>query len=875
MAIFDRWCAGVLLALAMASAPAVAQQVLPHRIGADTRMLDLTGALGVIEDDDSSLTAAQAAARADSGNIRVEAHPQGPIFRRNSDNTLWIRLDVLADPAAPADWVLVVGWPIHEHVQLFTQAADGSWTGSAPSGTAVAFTQRPVNDRNFAFRVRIPPGQRTAMLLRIQDSGEAPITAELWQAGALRDSEKTTEGLYFLYFGLFGGMLLYNLLLFVVVRDRRYLIYLGFITSVAIAVAGNTGIGARYVWGDWGFWWNNRATNLGYSVLMVFSVAFTRRILSTRRRLPRGDKVLLGIAWMAALAATAAATLPKHMGDALLLPAAFAMGVTTTGFSILGVIRRWPGAAYFCAACVSFQLAAVIGAARFFTPLPWPVTVPGAVAFGSALEMILLSLALADRINEERRQKERAQAQSMAILRASQALSSETRMDRLHARLCQVMADVTGASAVHFVLYDADSRQWSVFAPGAGAERISADEAAARGLLPLSALRVVEELQQPIVVEDALTDARFRQDPAFAGAARCSLLALPIFLHGALTAVLLLENRSRRGAFSELALGAVEAVAGPLAVSLENVQLYEHLERRVADQTRELRETQRELVATARRAGRAEVANNVLHNVGNVLNSVNTSAEVVSSRIRESRTQGLARAVDLMNEHAGSIGEFISKDPRGKTLPGYLNKLVEELAREREDVVSELDRLMNSVNHIKAVVAMQQSHAGASSVLEMVRPADLLEEALHMSADATVRHEVTVLRQCDEVPALLLDKPRVLQVLVNLIGNATQAMESVPRESRRIAVSCGLVLDDRERLRIAVRDEGEGIPPENLARIFSHGFTTREQGHGFGLHSCALAALEMGGTLVAHSDGVGRGAVFTLDLPVSRAEQLQ
>jgi signal transduction histidine kinase len=284
----------------------------------------------------------------------------------------------------------------------------------------------------------------------------------------------------------------------------------------------------------------------------------------------------------------------------------------------------------------------------------------------------------------------------------------------------------------------------------------------------------------------------------------------------------------------------------------------------------QLRETQGELVTTARQAGMAEIANNVLHNVGNVLNSVNVSAGLVSSKMRDSKARGLAKAVQLMNEHAADLGDFLTRDEKGKMLPAYLNKLVAALATEQQSVVEELGSLTKSIDHIKDIVATQQSYAGASSVVEAVQVRDLLEDALRMNAGAMARHQVTVIKEFADVPLLLLDKPRLLQILVNLIGNAKQAMDSVIDRPHQMTLRMDVAnLVDRGNLRVRVEDNGEGIAPENMARLFVHGFTTRKNGHGFGLHSCALAAKEMGGRLLAHSDGAGKGAAFTLELPIN------
>ena len=284
-----------------------------------------------------------------------------------------------------------------------------------------------------------------------------------------------------------------------------------------------------------------------------------------------------------------------------------------------------------------------------------------------------------------------------------------------------------------------------------------------------------------------------------------------------------------------------------------------------------LQETQTQLLVTARQAGMAEIANNVLHNVGNVLNSVNVSAGLVNSAMRDSKAGGLIKAVQLMDEHAADLGNFLTCDEKGKRLPGYLNKLAVALAAERQSVVEELGSLTKSVDHIKDIVAIQQSYSGAANVIETVQVGELLEEALRMHAGALARHQVTVIKEFAEIPPIPLDRSHLLQIMVNLIANAKQAMDDVADRPRRMTlrVDAG---DDGRRLRIRVEDGGVGIAPENLTRLFVHGFTTRKGGHGFGLHSCALAAKGMGGTLAAQSDGPGKGATFTLELPIQAVE---
>ena len=299
----------------------------------------------------------------------------------------------------------------------------------------------------------------------------------------------------------------------------------------------------------------------------------------------------------------------------------------------------------------------------------------------------------------------------------------------------------------------------------------------------------------------------------------------------------------------------------------------ETLETRVRDRTAELEKVHRQLVDASRRDGMAEVATNVLHNVGNVLNSVNVSAGLLTEKMRSSKAPNLARAVALMGEHKDDLGAFLTEDERGSRLPGYLVNLGEHLAREQADTLNELGSLSENVEHIKAIVATQQGYAKAVAPLEPVSLSDLVEDALRLNAAALSRHEVQVVRELVDLPPIVVDRHKVLQILVNLVQNAKQALDEANARDRRLTVR--ITRAANERVRIEISDNGIGIQEQHLTKIFAYGFSTKKDGHGFGLHGSALAAKEMGGSLRSHSDGPGQGATFALDLPLKTAEVTQ
>ena len=315
-------------------------------------------------------------------------------------------------------------------------------------------------------------------------------------------------------------------------------------------------------------------------------------------------------------------------------------------------------------------------------------------------------------------------------------------------------------------------------------------------------------------------------------------------------------------------LSSAQRLTGEAGQPLGALAVVEDItERRLAEQ--ELERVHKLLLVASRDAGMAEVATNVLHNVGNVLNSVNVSASIVSERIRKSKCVGLARVAALLSEHASDLTSFLAGS-QGSHMPVYLQELAADLIAERDAAGAELAVLRGNVEHIKEIVAMQQSYARRGGVAEMVDIRTLVEDGLRMNEGAFSRHGVSVVRDFQEVPLITVDRHKVLQILVNVIRNAKYACDESTSAEKRVTVRVRAV--DGTML-ISITDTGVGIPPENLERIFSHGFTTRKDGHGFGLHSCALAAKDLGGSLRGESAGRGQGATFTLTLPLTRTEQ--
>jgi len=297
------------------------------------------------------------------------------------------------------------------------------------------------------------------------------------------------------------------------------------------------------------------------------------------------------------------------------------------------------------------------------------------------------------------------------------------------------------------------------------------------------------------------------------------------------------------------------------------------LTQEIADHQQTQRERERlyrELMQSSRQAGMAEVATGILHNVGNVLNSVNVSANLLFDRLDSSSVDSLNKGADLLDRHRENLREFVTQDERGKQFAAFLKQLATRISSERQSQQLELRSLIENVQHVSEIINMQQSYATLGGMKEPVQLADVIEDALKINDSGLHRHGVELMRQFQDVPAVVTERHKVLQILVNLISNAKYALSASASDDKRMTIS---LTSDEETVRIVVGDNGVGIARENLTKIFAHGFTTKKEGRGFGLHSSALAAKEMGGQLTVASDGLGRGATFTLAIPLVSTDQ--
>ncbi|MDI6400891.1 triple tyrosine motif-containing protein, partial [Balneolaceae bacterium ANBcel3] len=301
-------------------------------------------------------------------------------------------------------------------------------------------------------------------------------------------------------------------------------------------------------------------------------------------------------------------------------------------------------------------------------------------------------------------------------------------------------------------------------------------------------------------------------------------------------------------------------------VALRTRELYES-NRELRDALDEVKSMRNEMVDKAHKAGMADLATGVLHNLGNILTSVTTSANMIESTVQSSKHKSLKRANQLLRENMENIETFIKDDPRGKVLLEYYLELEKPLDMEAEKLLEHVKRMIEKVKLITDVVAAQQRFARAGEVTELLSLEKIVEDSLKIQEDTIEKRSVKVVKEFGNVEKVMAGRSKLIHVLINLVKNAYEAMAHMPSDKKIITMR---TWQDTDKVYLSIGDSGEGLSKEELVKVFSHGFTTKEDGHGFGLHSSSNYMKEMGGEMKVESDGKGEGATFILIFPRNR-----
>ncbi|MFE8605402.1 trifunctional serine/threonine-protein kinase/ATP-binding protein/sensor histidine kinase [Archangium violaceum] len=468
---------------------------------------------------------------------------------------------------------------------------------------------------------------------------------------------------------------------------------------------------------------------------------------------------------------------------------------------------------------------------------------------------------------------------ALTLVKAQQAISSEIVLERLVDTLIRVALETAGAQRGALLLLRQDTLEVAAIVDSTPGRAPLPEDPARR--LPWTLLTYVRRSGSHVLLNDISLPHAFSNDPYFShGGARC-LLCLPLGRGEALGGVLYLENDLTTEAFSPSRISLLKHIASQASISVENARLYEEvrraetalrqsndeLERRVEARTRELKQAQAHLMETARVVGMEEIASNILHDAGNALTSVVVDSDLLRRTVDESRVGRVKQVVGMMDARREDLGDFLTRDSRGNLLLDYLAGLAEELLGEQAVLRQGLEDLDGHVERVRTIIQMQRTYAKSTLLADECDLGGLVEEALRIHQVASRQSSVHVSKELAALPPVRVDRHRMLQILLNLLSNARSALEPIPEAQRYLGLRMSA---EGGWVRIQVVDNGEGLAPEVRERLFTQGFSTRKDGYGYGLHASALAARLMGGRLTLESEGPGKGATATLELPFSR-----
>ncbi|HET9239402.1 MAG TPA: ATP-binding protein [Oligoflexus sp.] len=290
-----------------------------------------------------------------------------------------------------------------------------------------------------------------------------------------------------------------------------------------------------------------------------------------------------------------------------------------------------------------------------------------------------------------------------------------------------------------------------------------------------------------------------------------------------------------------------------------------NLEKLVQERTEKLIQTTKNLVESSRKAGMAEVAIGVLHNIGNALTGANVKVQNLHHSFQNETPIGhLQDLIKLLKEQEPKLGEFLTQDDRGKKVLPFLEVISQELNDQHEDHKQMITLLRKDLSTVSQLIAKQQSHAKFTGTVENLLFADCVEDVLALQSYEMDKYHVKVQKTYQASVTLSSDRHKVLQILTNLISNAIQAMHQ-NQGPRLLTIK---VFREGDQVGASVTDNGTGITDDQMTHMFRYGYTTKKSGHGFGLHSCSIDAKILGGTLSCTSEGRGKGSTFTLMLPI-------
>ncbi len=294
-------------------------------------------------------------------------------------------------------------------------------------------------------------------------------------------------------------------------------------------------------------------------------------------------------------------------------------------------------------------------------------------------------------------------------------------------------------------------------------------------------------------------------------------------------------------------------------------QCNDELEDKIDCKAQQYANANQELVGVKHTVVRTETLSNILQNVGDVLASITLTTGLLKKKNADSKCQGLAKAVNMIKQHEDGLSEYLLHTEKGTQLLEYLYAVTDCFVQEQKDIEQILIDLSGNVRHVVEVLSVQQDNGKLAGLTEFVVLSEVVQDAVHVILNDAKQYDIKVVCEFEDVPQMAMDRHKIIQIVMSLLSNAKHSLKESEVKDRILSVSTRIM--DKNHVSVCVQDNGVGIPNEDMAKLFDYGFSTRPDGHGFGLHTARNAADILGGIITASSDGVGKGALFVFELP--------
>lgn len=464
-----------------------------------------------------------------------------------------------------------------------------------------------------------------------------------------------------------------------------------------------------------------------------------------------------------------------------------------------------------------------------------------------------------------------------SVMKCAHTLSSELSLSGLLNKLLNAVMENAGAQRTLLLLKDSASTvsnhlsHWMIVAECRMGEQtrqilhnIPLD---GFKMLPKTLLQQVIKTKQAIALDDA-RDAyqSFYDDPYFVmDREQQSVLCQPVLSKGKLMGLLYLENKMATHVFHQSRQQLMQMMAAQAAISIENANLYEHLEEKVRERTEQLKQAQEQLLKQARESGMAEIAIGVMHNIGNALTPLKAATDQTLQSVSQSELVKqmplfmgfLAKSLDNDSEPERDKARIITRQ-----LPDLVNKEFEGLAEQ-------LKRASQQVYRIEEYVHLQSKYTQFKPMNEHIDLNQLLKDIIKMLDDLLQQERIQLSVNLQAVPDIEAEKHQLVQILMNLVKNACDAMKHLPIEQRELTIS-NEVLKQQEKhfIRLQIKDCGKGFESQQSTRIFAPNQQAKSLSSSIGLHESANYLIAQNASIEASSPGPNQGATFTILWPV-------